>query len=175
MGNRFWPTSGISLLTFKIVKKFIIETYNKEVELQNIYSQINDYYFGKIGQDLLFRDSDFVTTRIVEYLENIEFGFQLSHQSINSIHKIIYQDIDLPHQLRAEEYRNYNLRTEMSNKNEPPIHYEDYSDIYRTLHNQIDVELRKTILISQGLKQYHQLKILFLVFGLFTRFQWEIQ
>ncbi|WP_438834796.1 Fic family protein [Streptococcus pluranimalium] len=162
--NEFWDiafslqkTAG--LLPSEYLRALAKRHVDGEIDYPYIYSQITRYYQKVYLESYeLNKEADIVSVRIVEYLENAQYGFKLTSFSLRAIHRFLFDGITA-HQINAGEYRCYNIAKEEIDLKSSPVCYSIAKDIEDVLSwrlsQEIDKDYNKLSLVEKLLAVEH--------------------
>lgn len=132
------------LVPSEYVKSLAEKHIAKEIDYSEIYSQLENYYQeSNININTREQEADTVSVRIVEYLENAEYGFKLTKFSLKAIHRFLFKGVILPYGMRSGEYRDYNITKDEPVLNGKSVYYTMYMDIEDTLEWDFAQEIKK--------------------------------
>ena len=124
----------------KYLEQLVEENIYGNKAIKEVSKNLKEYYLEKQSEnDVNYNEleCDFVSTRIVELLENDDF--ELSVDYLKFIHKYLFQDV----YEFAGEFRNVDISKQERILNNDTVSYGDYKHLEESLDYDISLELEK--------------------------------
>ena len=124
----------------KYLEKLVLENVEGNLTIEEVENELRDYYSSKENKNKINNDElecDFVSTRIVELLE--EDTFELSVDYLKYIHRFLFQDVFE----FAGEFRKINFSKHEKILNNDSVAYGDCNALSESLEYDISLEKNK--------------------------------
>jgi len=124
----------------KYLEQLVEENVSGAKAIKEVENELREYYLEKqVKNDINYSEleCDFVSTRIVELLQNDKF--ELSVEYLKYIHKYLFQDV----YEFAGNFRNVDITKQEKILNNDSVAYGDYKNLEESLVYDISLELEK--------------------------------